>query len=60
MGGLVKGETQVKRIGSLLARAIVLALLLLTIGGSIANAGSPLGTVGTNSLPDDPGYDLTQ
>ncbi len=56
----MKGETQVKRLGSLLARAIVLALLLLTIGGGIANAGSPFGTAGTNSLPDDPGYDLSR
>lgn len=58
MGGLVKGETQVKRLGSLLARAIVIALLLLTFGGGIANAGSPFGTASTNSLPDDPGYTL--
>ena len=58
-GGLVKGETQMTRVSGLLARAIVLALLLLTIGGSIANAdttGTPTLTPGT-ALPDDPGYD---
>ncbi len=62
MGGLVKGETQVTRMGALLARAIVLALLLLTIAGGVADAGGPFagsgGTVGTAALPDDPGYDL--
>lgn len=62
LGGLVKGETQVKHLGSLLARAIVLALLLLTIGGGIANAdtgfaGAP-DVFTTSVLPDDPGYDL--
>jgi hypothetical protein len=62
---LVKGETQVKRIGSLLVRATLLAMLLLTIGGGVANAGGPLGgtsgtTFGATSLPDDPGYDFSQ
>ncbi len=58
----MKGETQVTRIGSLLARAIVLALLLLTIGGGVASAdsrtGDAPGAFTATSLPDDPGYDL--
>ena len=62
LGGLVKAETQVTHLGSLLARAIVLALLLLTIGGGVANADSPNagapGVFTTSVLPDDPGYEL--
>lgn len=50
-----------KRVRTLLVRAIVLALLLLTVGGGIARADDSLLQSGTstNSLPDDPGYELT-
>lgn len=49
------------RIRTHLARALVLALLLLTLGGSIANADSTshpaLGDVTTlTAFPDDPGF----
>jgi hypothetical protein len=49
------------RLGSILARALILAMLLLTIGGGIANADTGLADgSGTNMLPDDPGYELSQ
>lgn len=39
------------------ARALVLALLLLTIGGNLASAAGP--QAGSfQSVPDDPGYGL--
>ena len=44
----------------LLARAVVLALLLLTISGGIARADSSGTTFGTSTLPDDPGYELSE
>ena len=56
-GGLMKGETHVTRFGTLVARAIVLALLLLTLSGGVVSAGG--GVFGTQSLPEDPGYGLT-
>jgi hypothetical protein len=42
-------------------RAIVVALLLLSVGGGIARADGTLTSAGTstNTLPDDPGYELT-
>ena len=55
----MKGETQMTRMRRLLARAVVLALLLLTVGGGIARADSSGNNAGA-TLPDDPGYDLTQ
>ena len=46
-----------KRLRTHVARALVLALLLLTIGGNIANAAGP--KAGSfQSVPDDPGYGL--
>jgi hypothetical protein len=48
------------RVRTLLARAIVLALLLLTIGGGIANADTLSGDLGTQVVPEDPGYELSQ
>jgi hypothetical protein len=42
----------VARLGS----AILAALLMLAIAGSIANAGDPP-TSGTPSVPTDPGYE---
>ncbi len=46
------------RLRTRVLRALVLALLLLTIGGSIASAAPP--SFGTMlSLPDDPGYGIT-
>lgn len=55
----MKGETQMTRRRMLLARAIVLALLLLSIGGGIASADSTFsGNAGTQSVPEDPGYEL--
>jgi len=59
-GEHVKGETQMTRMRRLLARAVVLALLLLTVGGGIARADDGSSMFGTATLPDDPGYDLTQ
>jgi hypothetical protein len=58
----VKGETQMTRVRTLFARAIVIGLLLLTIGGGVANADSSLGQGGASpqALPDDPGYELSQ
>jgi hypothetical protein len=49
------------RLRKLVLQAIVLALLLLTVGGGIARADDTLTSAGTstNSLPDDPGYELT-
>jgi hypothetical protein len=48
-------------VRTLLIRAIVLALLLLTVGGGIARADDSLVQPGTstNTLPDDPGYEFT-
>ena len=54
----MKGETQMTRMRRLLARAVVLALLLLTVGGGIARADDS-GSFGTSTLPDDPGYTLS-
>jgi hypothetical protein len=48
------------RMRRLLARAVVLALLLLTVGGGIARADDGSSMFGPAMLPDDPGYDLTQ
>ena len=46
------------RVRMKVARALVLALLLLTIAGNLANAAGP--QVGSlQSVPDDPGYGLT-
>ena len=53
----MKGETQMTRMRMLLARAFVIALLLLALGGGVASADP--GTTGpafTTTLPDDPGY----
>jgi hypothetical protein len=49
------------RVRRLLTRAIVVALLLLTVSGGIARADDSLtsGGASTNTLPDDPGYELT-
>ncbi len=47
------------RARALLARAIILALLLLSVGGGVANAapGARLGpSPQITTLPDDPGY----
>ena len=56
----MKGETQMTRGRMVLARAIVLALLLLSIGGGIASADSTFasGNAGTQSVPEDPGYEF--
>lgn len=45
---------------TLLTRAIVLALLLLTIGGGIANADTLGGGPGAQVIPEDPGYELAE
>ncbi len=47
------------RVRTLLVRAIVLALLLLTVGGGIARADDSWlqSGVSPTSLPDDPGYE---
>ncbi|HZP97706.1 MAG TPA: hypothetical protein VFC31_15410 [Candidatus Limnocylindria bacterium] len=49
-------------MGRLCSRAVIVTLLLLTIGGGIANADSRFGPgngAGASWLPDDPGYDLS-
>jgi len=48
------------RVRRLLIRAIVVALLLLTVGGGIARADDSWLNAGasTTALPDDPGYEL--
>jgi hypothetical protein len=52
-----------KRIGTLLMRAIVAALLLLSLGASLAsaNAGAAApysgGVSGPTALPEDPGLE---
>ncbi len=46
------------RLRRLVARAVVLALLLLTIGGGIATADSSSAVGDGLNFPDDPGYEL--
>jgi len=64
-GGPVKGETQMTRVGVLITRALIVALLLLSVGGGVASADPGNGNsspsvsgpaLNTNTLPDDPGY----
>lgn len=45
------------RLRTLVLRALVVALLLLTLGGGVASADPGTFGVGLNALPDDPGYD---
>ena len=39
---MAKGDTQMTRVRRLLVRALVCALLLLSLGASVANAGTGL------------------
>ena len=62
MGGMAEGETQMTRVRTLLARALVGALLLLCLGASVASAdpGVPAGSDGVvapTMLPEDPGLE---
>ena len=63
MGGMAEGETQMKRVRTLLMRAFVGALLLLAIGSRTASAdpGLPRGSAGASTqqclLPEDPGLE---
>ena len=53
------------RVGVLITRALIVALLLLSVGGGVASADPGNGNsspsvsgpaLNTNTLPDDPGY----
>jgi hypothetical protein len=62
MGGTAEGETQMKRVGTLLLRAFVGALLLLAVAAGTASADPGLGAPGADGgsgkfllLPEDPG-----
>lgn len=63
MGGMAEGETQMKRVRTLLMRAFVGALLLLAIGSSTASADPGLwvdadgGSTQPCLLPEDPGLE---
>ena len=63
MGGMAEGETQMKRIRTTALRALVGALLLLTVGASTASADPGLrvdaGGASTQQclLPEDPGLE---
>ena len=63
MGGMQEGETQMKRVRTLLVRAFVGALLLLTLSASVASAdtglwnGSHGGSTQLYLLPEDPGLE---
>ena len=62
MGGMAKGDTQMKQVRRLLIRAFVCALLLLSLGASVANADSSLRDGSSREstqdylIPEDPGF----
>ncbi len=58
----MEGDTQMRRTRKLLVRAILCALLVLSLGASAANAessryGSPGATGQALTLPEDPGLE---
>ncbi len=59
----MEGETQMRRIARLLARATLCALLLLAVSASaaLAQSGQYVGSPGANGqanvLPEDPGLE---
>ena len=55
---MAKGDTQMTRFRRLLVRALVCALLLLSLGASIANADTGLSGGSTQDylIPEDPGF----
>ena len=59
---MTKGDTQMKQVRKLLIRAFVCALLLLSLGQSVANAdtgllgGSGGGSMQDYLIPEDPGF----
>lgn len=59
---MAKGDTQMTRFRRLVLRALVCALLLLSLGASVANAdpglwgGSSGGSVQNYLIPEDPGF----
>lgn len=60
MGGMLEGDTEMTRTKRLLVRAILCALLLLSLSASVARAdsSSPAGCSGpADVLPEDPGLD---
>ena len=62
MGGMGEGDTQMRRVRTLLVRAIVGALVLLSLGASVASAdsGRSSGFDGGSTqflLPEDPGLE---
>ena len=59
MGGMGEGDTQMKRVRTLLVRAIVGALVLLSLGASVASADPGLNERGSSQfmLPEDPGLE---
>ena len=59
MGGMGEGDTQMTRLRRLLVRTLVGALVLLSLGASVASAdpgisGSPHAS--TQAVPEDPGF----
>jgi hypothetical protein len=62
MGGMAEGDTQMKRVRTLLVRALVGALLLLSLSATLASAdpGPSGGSDGGSTqlvLPEDPGLE---
>ncbi len=62
MGGMAEGDTQMKRVRTLLVRAFVGALLLLSLGATVASADpgpSDASDGGSTQLvlPEDPGLE---
>ena len=62
MGGMGEGDTQMKRVRTLLVRVIVGTVLLLSLSASVASA-DPGGSSGSDRgstqfvLPEDPGLE---
>ncbi len=62
MGGMGEGDTQMRRVRTLLVRTIVGALVLLSLGAGVARAedGRPTGADPGSAqllLPEDPGLE---
>jgi hypothetical protein len=55
---MVKGDTQMTRFRRLLVRALVCALLLLSLSARVANAdtGPSDSSTQDNLIPEDPGF----
>lgn len=59
---MAKGDTQMTRFRMLMLRALVCALLLQSLGASVAtadsgpSAGSSVGSTQNSLIPEDPGF----